>query len=321
MKPKIKFLTGVFSVSLALTAFLGLSNIKPVSAQTYSSYSDCLNANTNNKSVCKCSDYPGDVNCQNSVMPQPNGSGVRGTDCSTNPLICNPALPCDYATKKCCDPNDKSKTCSPNPPSAGSGGSCGSYDVTSIQIIVGVNPSGTCDAATIAQIRQWQSQHPPLVIDGIVGPQTAAAMGLQTTGSTGSGSGSGGSPTSSNGGQPACPAGTSQGSCPDPNLCYVNGLCLPKTNFTAGVAASGSLTDLIFKVIQFLLLLAGIIAVLMLIIGGFWYLTSAGNEEQAEKGRKAIINAIIGLVVIILSYAIVMAISAVLNGKDKLLGG
>jgi hypothetical protein len=105
-----------------------------------------------------------------------------------------------------------------------------------------------------------------------------------------------------------------QGGCPT-GLNSVNGLCLPPNNTacTNGVCASNSLTDLLIKIITLLLSVAGIIAVLMLIVGGFWYITSAGNEEQAEKGRKAIINSIIGVIVVLLSYAIITVISNVIT--------
>ncbi|HVY67396.1 MAG TPA: pilin [Patescibacteria group bacterium] len=97
----------------------------------------------------------------------------------------------------------------------------------------------------------------------------------------------------------------------DPNLVYSNGVCLPANNPfpTTGIASSNSISSLLIKIIQLLLTLAGIIAVVILVVGGYWYITSAGNEEQAEKGQKAITNAIIGLVVIMLAYAIVTIIS------------
>ena len=63
------------------------------------------------------------------------------------------------------------------------------------------------------------------------------------------------------------------------------------------------------NIINVLLGLAAVVAVLFLIIGGFWYITSAGNEETAEKGKNTAINAIIGLVIIILSYVIVNVVA------------
>jgi amino acid transporter len=54
--------------------------------------------------------------------------------------------------------------------------------------------------------------------------------------------------------------------------------------------------------------LCAIIAVLFIIIGGFTYMTSAGNEERAKAGKKRVVNAIIGLIIIMLSYTIITVI-------------
>ena len=70
-------------------------------------------------------------------------------------------------------------------------------------------------------------------------------------------------------------------------------------------SSSDTIGDLIYKIIELLLFVAGILAVLFIIIGGYQYITSAGNEEQAEKGRKTLVNAIIGVALIILSYVII----------------
>ncbi len=74
----------------------------------------------------------------------------------------------------------------------------------------------------------------------------------------------------------------------------------------------GTTTDvngLIKLVINWLLGIALAVAVLFLIIGGFQYITSAGNEESAEKGKATAINALIGIVIIILSYVIVNVVA------------
>ena len=76
-----------------------------------------------------------------------------------------------------------------------------------------------------------------------------------------------------------------------------------------GLPNDTSLTGFIMKIINIALAIAGLIAVLFLIIGGFRYITSAGNEETAEQAKKIITNAIIGIVVIILSFVIVRVIS------------
>ncbi|HTL39343.1 MAG TPA: pilin [Methylomirabilota bacterium] len=76
-----------------------------------------------------------------------------------------------------------------------------------------------------------------------------------------------------------------------------------------GLPNDTSVSAFIIKIINIALAVAGLIAVLFLIIGGFRYITSAGNEETAEQAKKIITNAIIGIVVIILSFVIVRVIS------------
>ena len=74
----------------------------------------------------------------------------------------------------------------------------------------------------------------------------------------------------------------------------------------SGAFSAGSTPQqFIVAIIQIMLLFSGMIAVVFVIIGGYRYITSNGNEESAEKGRNTLVNAIIGLVIIILSYVII----------------
>jgi lysylphosphatidylglycerol synthetase-like protein (DUF2156 family) len=93
-------------------------------------------------------------------------------------------------------------------------------------------------------------------------------------------------------------------------------LALPNCSSLGGVncqSSTSTLSGLIIYVIQILLSIAGVLAVLFFIIGGFFYITASGNEETAEKGKSIVINAIIGLVIIILSYVIVSVISSLVT--------
>ncbi len=74
-----------------------------------------------------------------------------------------------------------------------------------------------------------------------------------------------------------------------------------------------SASSLLMWVLQFALVMSGTVAVLFIILGGFWYLTSAGNDEQAEKGQKTLTNAVIGLVVIVLAATIVRIVANTLT--------
>ena len=92
-------------------------------------------------------------------------------------------------------------------------------------------------------------------------------------------------------------------------------LNIPSSGGT-GLPNDSSATSFIFKIINIALAVAGLIAVLFLIIGGFRYITSAGNEETAEQAKKIITNSIIGIVVIILSFVIVRVIANALANNQ-----
>jgi hypothetical protein len=78
---------------------------------------------------------------------------------------------------------------------------------------------------------------------------------------------------------------------------------------SGGLGSSTSLTDFIGRVINIALALAGLIAVLFLIIGGFRYITAGGNEDAASSAKKIILNAVIGIIVIILSFVVVRVVT------------
>ena len=69
-----------------------------------------------------------------------------------------------------------------------------------------------------------------------------------------------------------------------------------------------ALDEVIMDITDWVLGFAGIIAILVIVYGGLLYLTSAGNEDQMEKGKKTLMWGILGLVIIGISYAIVKVI-------------
>ncbi|MBX4186746.1 MAG: pilin [Candidatus Doudnabacteria bacterium] len=82
----------------------------------------------------------------------------------------------------------------------------------------------------------------------------------------------------------------------------------PPNNFGLPGAPSSRLSTELTDIVRLVLQIVGLIAVGFLIYGGFQYITSSGNAEQTESAKKTIQNAIIGLLVIILSYTIVTVI-------------
>lgn len=73
-----------------------------------------------------------------------------------------------------------------------------------------------------------------------------------------------------------------------------------------------SLLDTIITVVIWGLSIAGAVAVLMLIVGGFLYITASGDEGKMEKAKNTIKNAIIGIVIILLALVIVITLNEVL---------
>lgn len=65
------------------------------------------------------------------------------------------------------------------------------------------------------------------------------------------------------------------------------------------------LVGTIERVLNITLGLVGLIAVIVMVYGGILLATSGGDEEKTKKGKGFITYSIIGLAVIILSYAIV----------------
>lgn len=60
----------------------------------------------------------------------------------------------------------------------------------------------------------------------------------------------------------------------------------------------------IASIINVFMGLLGIIAVVIILYGGFMWMTAAGNEERVDKARKMIVSGIIGLAIILSAYAI-----------------
>lgn len=67
----------------------------------------------------------------------------------------------------------------------------------------------------------------------------------------------------------------------------------------------GGVNQVVINVIQWLLGLLGLVAVIMIIFGGFTWMTAGGNEERIEKAKKILKASIIGLIIILLAWAIV----------------
>lgn len=85
-----------------------------------------------------------------------------------------------------------------------------------------------------------------------------------------------------------------------------------------GPAGQFTATGLILAIIEIALAIVGLISVLFVIVGGFRYVTSSGNEEQTEGAKKTITHAIIGVVIVVLAFVVIRVITNALIGGPLL---
>ena len=64
------------------------------------------------------------------------------------------------------------------------------------------------------------------------------------------------------------------------------------------------LRETIASIINVGLSLLGIVAVVIILAGGFRWMTAGGNEENVEKAKKLIFAGVIGIAIILSAYAI-----------------
>lgn len=68
------------------------------------------------------------------------------------------------------------------------------------------------------------------------------------------------------------------------------------------------ITTLIGNIVGIALFVAQGITVIFVLLGAFYYLTAYGNEERASQGKKTILWALIGLIVMMVSRLVIASI-------------
>jgi len=59
------------------------------------------------------------------------------------------------------------------------------------------------------------------------------------------------------------------------------------------------------NIVKFFMTFLGIIAVVIILLGGFKWMTAAGNEDKVAEAKKLLVAGIIGLAIIVSAYVIV----------------
>jgi hypothetical protein len=82
-----------------------------------------------------------------------------------------------------------------------------------------------------------------------------------------------------------------------------NGVCSPQ------VSVPESITPILLAIFELVLFIGGLVAVGFIIYGGIQYIISQGEPDRIKNARTTIVNAIIGLVIAMLSASIVNLIA------------
>lgn len=110
---------------------------------------------------------------------------------------------------------------------------------------------------------------------------------------------------------PLCPTTNAKGECTS-GACQGQAANSPACQQASAQGTKNPIAGpdgIINKAASIIAIVAGIGAVIMILIGGFFYVTSAGNQENAKKAKARIISAFIGLVVVALAWALVRLIT------------
>jgi len=83
---------------------------------------------------------------------------------------------------------------------------------------------------------------------------------------------------------------------------------------SAATGGEGSIKSLVLRIVNYALTFLGIVAVMIIIFAGFTYVTAAGAQDKVDNAKKMIMYALIGIVIILLSFAIVNTVLQVGTG-------
>jgi len=94
------------------------------------------------------------------------------------------------------------------------------------------------------------------------------------------------------------------------NLGEIQKNAIPEFKFKGN---SGSLGGIISALVPYVFTIAGLLLLLYLIIGGFGLLTSGGDPKKMQGAKGQITNALVGFLIIFVSYWLVQIIGSILG--------
>jgi Ni,Fe-hydrogenase I cytochrome b subunit len=71
-----------------------------------------------------------------------------------------------------------------------------------------------------------------------------------------------------------------------------------------GLTGPTSDKDVIKNALMPIYFWAGVLAVIIIIVAGFLYVTSSGNPQQITRAKNAIIGAVVGLIIVLVAFTL-----------------
>jgi len=83
-----------------------------------------------------------------------------------------------------------------------------------------------------------------------------------------------------------------------------------------GNCALDEFINYIIYAVKFVLPIIGGLALFMFVIGGVFWIISAGSSERVEKGKKIMVGAIIGIVIVLSAWLLIIILEDVLGVEE-----
>lgn len=101
------------------------------------------------------------------------------------------------------------------------------------------------------------------------------------------------------------------------DIAFAGSLIDPSDNpelISGATGGTGDLKGIVKTILNFFLGFLGFVATIMVIYGGVLYVTSAGNDENVAKAKKILMYAIVGILIILVSFALINTILGAASG-------
>jgi hypothetical protein len=100
----------------------------------------------------------------------------------------------------------------------------------------------------------------------------------------------------------------------NPRIANFGPNCIPLIRDIQG--SRSGISGIILQVADIAIFLLSAVAVLMIVYAGFLFVTDGGNGDRSARGKKILINSIVGIIIAIASYTIVSLVSGTITTLD-----